>query len=78
MTPAERRSILADRAAAHPDGLPTWKLTHGFPKVDALQFWNDAAALGLVKVGETERGARTFAFPGSTRTDAVAAAVDPL
>lgn len=63
MTPDERRPIILARARANPDGLTPYKFTKGMTKADALQFWNDAKALGLVVVGKSPRGAKILALP---------------
>lgn len=63
MTPGERRPIILARAKASPDGLTPYRYTRGFTKLDALQFWNDAKALGLVVVGTSPRGAKLLALP---------------
>lgn len=63
---AARRSKLRARAILHPEGLPPHKFTAGFTKADALMFWTDAKAVGLVRVGITPRGARLFAFPSGS------------
>lgn len=51
------------RALHHPEGLPPHRYTQGMMKADALQFWVDAKALGLITVGQTPRGAKLFALP---------------
>jgi hypothetical protein len=58
-----RRDTIMHRALHNPDGLPPWKFTQGMTKADALQFWVDAHALGLVRVGTTTRGAKLYALP---------------
>lgn len=60
---ASRRSVLRARAVAHPEGMPPYKYTGGFTKDDALMFWTDAKALGLVVIGKTPRGASLYALP---------------
>lgn len=63
MNASERREIIRGRADAHPEGQPAHRFTQGFTKADALQFWVDAQALGLVTVGKTDRGARLMGYP---------------
>lgn len=60
---ASRRSTIRHRAFANPAGLTQYEFTQGFTKDNALQFWNDAKALGLVVVGTSPRGAKLLAFP---------------
>ena len=60
-----RRSILKSRALANPEGLTPYAFTKGFYRDDALQFWQDAKALGLVVVGRSPRGAKLLALPPS-------------
>lgn len=64
-TPAERRersrrAVILTRALHAPQGLTPYAYTRGMSKADALMFWTDAKALGLVRLGTSERGARTF------------------
>lgn len=56
----QRRATILYRALHHPEGLTQYAYTRGMSKDDALQFWNDAKALGLVRLGTSSRGARTF------------------
>lgn len=58
-----RRAVLMTRALHAPDGLTPYEFTRGFAKADALMFWADAKAIGLVGVGRSKRGARRFALP---------------
>lgn len=58
-----RRAVLLTRALHHPEGLSPYEFTRGMTKADALMFWTDAKALGLITVGRSKRGARTFALP---------------
>lgn len=51
------------RALHAPGGLPPHRYTQGMAKADALQFWVDARALGMISVGLTKRGAKLFALP---------------
>lgn len=60
-----RRSILKSRALANPEGLTPYAFTKGFYRDDALRFWQDAKALGLVVVGRSPRGAKLLALPPS-------------
>ena len=61
MTPAKRQRILRRRARQAPG--TRYMLTKGFTKTDALQFWNDARAIGLVAVGVSPRGGKLFGYP---------------
>lgn len=70
MTPDERRPIILARARANPLGLTPYRFTKGMTKLDALQFWNDAKALGLVTVGISPRGAKMLALPWPKQTEA--------
>lgn len=58
-----RRGVILTRAMHNPLGLPPWRYTQGLTKDDALQFWNDAKFLGLVRVGTTRRGSPLYALP---------------
>lgn len=58
-----RRSVLLHRALHAPQGLTPYEFTRGMTKADALMFWTDARALGLITVGQSRRGARMFALP---------------
>lgn len=58
-----RRSVLLHRALHNPQGITPYEFTRGFTKEDALMFWTDARALGLVGVGRSKRGGRLFALP---------------
>lgn len=60
-TLSRRRTILS-RAMANPSGLTPSGYTKGFYKSDALAFWKDAKALGLVVVGRSPRGAKVLAL----------------
>lgn len=65
ITPAERRerdrrAIIMTRALNNPEGLTPYAFTKGMTKADALMFWTDAKALGLITLGKSDRGARTF------------------
>lgn len=55
-----RRAVIITRALNNPEGLTAYAYTKGMTKADALQFWNDAKALGLVTLGWSPRGARTL------------------
>lgn len=57
-----RRATIMRRALHHPEGLPPHRYTKGMMKADALQFWVDARALGLISVGQTPRGAKLYAL----------------
>jgi len=65
MTENERRSLIMTRALHAPDGLTPYVFTRGMSKADALQFWNDAKALGLRVVGKSARGAKVLALPSA-------------
>lgn len=58
-----RRAVLLTRALHAPLGLTPYEFTKGFTKDDALAFWTDARALGLISVGQSRRGAKLFALP---------------
>ena len=58
-----RRAVLLTRALHAPEGLTPYEFTRGFSKSDALAFWADAKALGLIGVGKSKRGSRKFALP---------------
>jgi len=62
MTPEERRPIIYARARANPLGLTPYRFTKGMMKSDALAFWTDAKALGLIVVGTSPRGAKLLAL----------------
>lgn len=57
---AQRQATLMHRALHNPEGLTQYAYTKGMTKDDALQFWNDAKALGFVRLGTSAKGARTF------------------
>ena len=58
-----RRAVITTRALHTPEGASPYEYTKGMTKADALQFWVDAKALGMVGVGKSKRGARLFALP---------------
>ncbi len=58
-----RRATILHRALHNPAGLTPYAYTKGMTKADALQFWVDAKALGLIVVGRSERGAKLLALP---------------
>lgn len=58
-----RRSVILTRALHNPGGATPYEYTKGMLKDDALAFWNDAKALGLIVVGQSKRGAKLLALP---------------
>jgi hypothetical protein len=58
-----RQAAILKLARATTDGLTAYSYTRGFPKYDAMQFWNDAKALGLVRNGNTPRGTARYKLP---------------
>lgn len=58
-----RRAVLLTRALHSPDGLTPYEFTRGMTKADSLAFWQDAKALGLVRVGTSRRSAPMYALP---------------
>ena len=58
-----RRAVIMTRALHNPHGASPYEYTRGMSKEDALQFWVDARALGLVTVGHSKRGAKLLSLP---------------
>ena len=64
MTAAEtRQASIKALAKQTTDGLTAYAYTRGFGKYDAMQFWNDAKAIGLVRNGNTPRGTARYVLP---------------
>lgn len=58
-----RQASIKALAEQTTDGLTAYSYTRGFGKYDAMQFWNDAKALGLVRNGNNSRGTARYKLP---------------
>ena len=72
-----RRNLIMHRALHAPEGLTQRKFAAGMEKADALLFWVDVKALGMIVVGKTRAGAKLYALP-SVEVSATAPSADLL